>query len=88
MQLELSALHENVTTMGARLGVYPWVQMVVFSELAPYGPLLSKSVAFPAPAEEIFRSWAAAWRNFERFEEDEHLVDYEDAAVISSRRAS
>lgn len=62
MQLELSAVQENVTTMGARLdilmNVYPWVQMVVFSELAPYGPLLSNAVAFPAPAEEIFRSWA------------------------------
>lgn len=62
MQLELSALQENVTAMGARLdvlmNVYPWVQMVVFSELAPYGPLLSNAVPFPAPAEEIFRSWA------------------------------
>ncbi len=62
MQLELSALRENVTTMGERLAVlmnvYPWVQMVVFSELAPYGPLLSNTVQFPAPAEDIFKSWA------------------------------
>ena len=62
MQLELSAVHENVTQMGARLdvlmSVYPWVQMVVFSELAPYGPLLSNAQPFPAPAEEIFRVWA------------------------------
>lgn len=62
MQLELSALRENITAMGDRLdvlmNVYPWVQMVVFSELAPYGPLLSNAVGFPAPAEEIFRSWA------------------------------
>ena len=62
MQLELSALNENVTTMGIRLdvlmNVYPWVQMVVFSELSPYGPLLSNAVPFPAHAEEIFKSWA------------------------------
>jgi predicted amidohydrolase len=62
MQLDLSALQENVTRMGARLdvlmSVYPWVQMVVFSELAPYGPLLSNAQVFPAPAEEIFKGWA------------------------------
>lgn len=62
MQLNLSAVKENVTEMGARLdvlmSVYPWVQMVVFSELAPYGPLTSNAQAFPAPAEEIFRGWA------------------------------
>ena len=63
MQLELSALHENVTQMGARLDVlmstYPWVQMVVFSELAAYGPLLSNATPFPSKAEEIFRGWAS-----------------------------
>ncbi len=62
MQLELSALHENVTQMGARLdvlmSVYPWVQMVVFSELAPYGPLIKNAVEFPAPAEQTFQAWA------------------------------
>jgi predicted amidohydrolase len=62
MQLELSAIQENVTHMGARLdvlmSVYPWVQMVVFSELAPYGPLTSNAQPFPAPAEETFRAWA------------------------------
>ena len=44
LQLELSALHENVTHMGARLdvlmSVFPCVGMVVFSELAPFGPLI------------------------------------------------
>jgi predicted amidohydrolase len=32
--------------------------MVVFSELAPYGPLTSNAQPFPAPAEETFRAWA------------------------------
>lgn len=62
MQLELSAMHENITTMGQRLdvlmSVYPWVQMVVFSELAPYGPLISNAQAFPPPAEKTFCEWA------------------------------
>ncbi|MBZ0268464.1 carbon-nitrogen hydrolase family protein [bacterium] len=62
MQLDLSAVRENVTHMGTRLdvlmSVYPWVQMVVFSELAPYGPLLSNAQEFPAPAEETFKAWA------------------------------
>lgn len=63
MQLDLSAVHENVTQMEARLDVlmsiYPWVQMVVFSELAPYGPLLANAQPFPSPAEDIFRGWAS-----------------------------
>jgi predicted amidohydrolase len=62
MQLELSALHENVTQMGARLDVlmhvYPWVQMVVFSELAPFGPLLANAQTFPNATEEAFQNWA------------------------------
>lgn len=62
MQLQLSAVHENITQMGARLDVlmhiYPWVQMVVFSELAPFGPLLSKAQPLPNPTEEVFQGWA------------------------------
>jgi len=62
MQLELSAQRENVTHMGERLdvlmSVYPWVEMVVFSELAAYGPLVSNAMPFPNETEEIFRSWA------------------------------
>ncbi len=62
MQLELSAIRENVTHMGQRLdvlmSVYPWVQMVVFSELAPFGPLIANAQEFPNPTEELFRGWA------------------------------
>ena len=62
MQLELSAVRENVTHMGERLevlmSVYPWVQMVVFSELSPYGPLVVNAQPFPNRAEEAFQSWA------------------------------
>ncbi len=62
MQLELSAVTENVTHMGQRLevlmSVYPWVQMVVFSELAPFGPLTGNAQPLPNPTEEVFREWA------------------------------
>ncbi len=62
MQLELSAVHENVTQMGQRLdvlmSVYPWVQMVVFSELAPFGPLIKNAQAIPNQTEEVFQGWA------------------------------
>ncbi len=62
MQLELSALYENVTRMGARLdilmSVYPWVQMVVFSELAPFGPLTVNAQPLPNETEALFQTWA------------------------------
>lgn len=62
MQLELSAVHENVTQMGHRLdvlmGVYPWVQMVLFSELAPYGPLTANAKHLPNATEQLFCEWA------------------------------
>jgi predicted amidohydrolase len=62
MQLDLSATQSNVPHMGARLdvlmSVYPWVQMVVFSELAPFGPLIANAQPFPNPTEAVFQEWA------------------------------
>jgi predicted amidohydrolase len=62
MQLDLSAVHENVTHMGQKLdvlmGVYPWVQMVVFSELSAFGPLVHNARPLPNPTEDTFREWA------------------------------
>lgn len=62
MQLDLSAVQANAPHMGARLdvlmSVYPWVQMVVFSELAPFGPLLANAQPLPNETEELFCSWA------------------------------
>jgi len=62
MQLDLSAVRENVSHMGARLevlmSVYPWVQMVVFSELAPYGPLVVNARPLPNETEALFQGWA------------------------------
>ena len=43
VQMYVNALHSNVEGMIQRLDVlmarFPWTQMVLFSELAPYGPL-------------------------------------------------
>jgi predicted amidohydrolase len=62
MQLELSAVRENVTHMGERLdvlmSVYPWVHMVVFSELAPFGPLVANAQPAANESLETFRAWA------------------------------
>lgn len=62
VQMSLSATHENVTRMGERLdtlmSIYPWVQMVVFSELAPLGPLTSTAQEFPNATEAAFQAMA------------------------------
>lgn len=62
MQLELSAVQPNVQHMGTRLdilmSVYPWVQMVVFSELAAFGPLIAHARPLPNEVEDAFRGWA------------------------------
>ncbi len=62
MQLQLSAVKENVSFMHERLevlmSVYPWVQMVVFSELAPFGPLTRNAQPFPNATEATFQEWA------------------------------
>ena len=51
VQMHVSALHPNVEAMRHRLDIlmarFPWTQMVLFSELAPYGPLDKFAQAFP-----------------------------------------
>ena len=43
VQMHVGALHSNVEAMRHRIEIlmarFPWTQMVLFSELAPYGPL-------------------------------------------------
>ena len=66
VQMPVSAAHQNVTAMGQRLdlllGRFPWVQMAVFSELAPFGPLLSHAQILPGPTEHAFQEMAARRR--------------------------
>ncbi len=62
MQLNLSAVHDNIAYMRSRLDllmhIYPWVEMVVFSELAAFGPSPRHAQPLPGPAEEQFREMA------------------------------
>lgn len=39
--------------------IYPWVEMIVLSELAIFGPVLANSQTLPCPAEEAFQEIAA-----------------------------
>lgn len=51
IQMHVGALHSNVEAMRQRLDIlmarFPWTQMVLFSELAPYGPLDRFAQPFP-----------------------------------------
>jgi predicted amidohydrolase len=63
IQMHVSAAQSNVEAMRVRLNslmaVYPWVQMVMFSELAACGPLPSSAETLPGPAEEALAEMAA-----------------------------
>jgi deaminated glutathione amidase len=63
IQMLVSAAGENVTAMGQRLDLlmlrFPWVQMVVFSELCAYGPAPKHAQPMPGPAESAFCQMAA-----------------------------
>lgn len=58
IQMHVSAVTSNLPTMEHRLAtlmtVYPWVEMVIFSELAVRGPLTIHAEPMPGPTEEIF----------------------------------
>ena len=92
MQLNLSAVHDNVAYMRARLDllthIYPWVQMVVFSELAAFGPSIKRAQRLPGPAEDEFREMAqrhAVWLiPGSVFERDGEEI-YNTASVIDPR---
>lgn len=62
IQMHVGAFQENLTAMKHRLDLltlkFPWVQMAVFSELAPYGPLLSHVKDYPHPDIPVFQEWA------------------------------
>jgi predicted amidohydrolase len=55
IQMNVSAVTPNVEMMKLKLDItmnlYPWVQMVVFSELCAYGPLLQGAQQFPCSFE-------------------------------------
>ncbi|OBY28505.1 carbon-nitrogen hydrolase family protein [Leisingera sp. JC1] len=59
VQMHVSALHSNVEAMRHRIEIlmarFPWTQMVLFSELAPYGPLDQFAQPFPNDALQQFQ---------------------------------
>lgn len=62
IQMQLSATTSNLDKMYAKLAGlmarFPWVQMVVFSELAAFGPYPSHAQPLPGSAEHTFQRWA------------------------------
>jgi deaminated glutathione amidase len=62
IQMNVSAAHSNVAMMKHKINVltsvYPWVQMVMFSELCAFGPLTSHAKRFPNETEHEFREIA------------------------------
>ena len=60
--MQVSATHSNVELMKTKIElamtIYPWVQMIVFSELAAYGPLTHHAQELPGPFEEVMREMA------------------------------
>lgn len=61
IQMHVAAVHENVSRMKHQLDLtmarFPWVQMVMFSELAAFGPLPHHAGPFER-TEEVMASWA------------------------------
>ena len=62
VQMHVAAISDNVAAMAHRLEIlmarFPWVQMVLFSELCPYGPLPRFAQAFPNDTEARFQKLA------------------------------
>ena len=63
IQMPVSTEVENITAMGERLARlmhrFPWVRMVLFSELAAFGPAPKHAQPLPGPAEAAFCEMAA-----------------------------
>lgn len=91
VQMHVSALHDNIEAMQHRLDVlmarFPWTQMVLFSELAPYGPLPRYAQQFPNEAEAKFQAMAKHYGIWlipgSMFEKAEDGKLYNTASVIA-----
>jgi predicted amidohydrolase len=66
IQMHVGASNSNVELMKHKLevlmSVYPWVQMVVYSELCPFGPLTYYTQAFPNETELLFQELAKKYK--------------------------
>ena len=87
--MHVAAVHDNLGAIEHRLALlmarFPWVQMVLFSELAPYGPLPTYAQPLPCPAEDGFCELAARYGVWlvpgTLFEQDGEAI-YNTAPVI------
>ena len=59
VQMHVAAIHSNVEAMRHRIEIlmarFPWTQMVLFSELAPFGPLDRFAQPFPNDTIALFQ---------------------------------
>lgn len=93
VQMHVSAFADNVDRMGGYMrhirGRFPWVRMVMFSELAALGPRHEAEV-LPGPTEhrlcELAREtglWLVTGSMFERVQDQDADVVYNTASVIN-----
>lgn len=90
VQHPVSAVQENVTALSKRIDVmmniYPWIQMVVCSELASFGPLTAYAQPVPNATEEVYQELAVRHGIWlvpgSMFEHHEGLI-YNTAPVIN-----
>ncbi len=66
LQLRISGVESNLQYLSRKLdhlmAVFPWVEMVVFSELATYGPSTAQAEPLPGPTEDAFGKMARKHR--------------------------
>ncbi|WP_151810271.1 carbon-nitrogen hydrolase family protein [Acinetobacter bereziniae] len=97
VQMQISAFSSNVEQMGNYMRYirmrYPWVKMVIFSELAPLGPKHSTAEVLPSQTEAQLADlanetglWLITGSMFERIEHEEKgSIVYNTLSVISPK---
>jgi predicted amidohydrolase len=91
IQMHVAALTSNVEAMRHRLEIlmarFPWTQMVLFSELAPFGPLHQFAQPFPNDTLEVFQHEAQRYGIWlipgSMFEKAEDGCIYNTSVVIN-----
>ena len=91
IQMQVSALESNVAGMKHRVDIlmqrFPWTQMVLFSELAPFGPLSSNAMPFPNSTLDEFCELARRHHIWlipgSMFERHENGLIYNTSVVIN-----
>jgi predicted amidohydrolase len=90
IQMPVSASHSNILLMKHKvdvlMSVYPWVQMVLFSELCAFGPLTYHAQSFPNETEEEYCKLARKHNIWlipgSMFQKKEHHI-FNTASVIN-----